>query len=213
MQATSDLARLAGEALGEGGDDGIMLGGHHRGHVEGVANKHTSGLEILAPIWRPELRSNGATPTSEATWRRVRDPSSGSRAIRVAARTGPTAGTLRSRSLSSARSSCSAISSTRQRSSLASVLSIDALRAVTRRRSRPSRRCSSWLMQSRMASWVWRRTSRCSARRSRRGIAPELVLLRVGAGELGDGAGIEAIGLGQPALQLGKAAHRSGLSR
>ena len=68
--------------------------------------------------------------------------------------------------------------------------------AITRRRSRPSRRCSSWLMQSRMASWVWRRTSRCSARRSR--------LDRAGAGapaarcgRTRDGASIEAVGLGR----------------
>src|SRR4029077_14906497 len=45
------------------------------------------------------------------------------------------------------------------------------------------------------------------------GIAPELALLRPGAGELGDGAGIETVGLGQPALQLGEAAPPQRITR
>jgi len=43
----ANLARLPGEALGKDGDSGIVSRGHHGGHVECIANEHTSGLDAL----------------------------------------------------------------------------------------------------------------------------------------------------------------------
>ena len=50
------------------------------------------------PRWRPLSRAIGATPTSAAISFRFRAPSSGSSAMSVAARIGPTPRTLCSRS-------------------------------------------------------------------------------------------------------------------
>ena len=54
---------------------------------------HTERLPFIVPL----SRLRGATPTREAICLRLRRPSSGNCASRVAANTGPTPGTLRSR--------------------------------------------------------------------------------------------------------------------
>jgi hypothetical protein len=61
----ANLARLAGEALGKDGDGGIVLGGHHRGHVECIAKEHTSGLDALGA----DLSAGAAIEGSDADQR------------------------------------------------------------------------------------------------------------------------------------------------
>ena len=203
----TNLARLAGEALGEGGDDGIMLGGHHRGHVEGVANKHTSGLDTLGA----DLAAGAAIEGSDPDQR-------GNLATGQGSEFGQQGDQGGGQDRADRRHAAQAFAELGQIVVLGDQLDQAAVELGKRPLHRRFARCHK-TAQAAVAQVLELVDAvadgvlgvaphqQMLGQTLPAGIAPELAFLRVGAGELGDGAGIEAIGLGQPALQLSKAAH------
>ncbi len=83
----ANLAFLPRESLVEGCDDRVVPGGHHRGHVEGLAYERAPALDALGAI----LAARAAIEGSDADQRGHLTPgqgiaSSGNRAIRVVVR-------------------------------------------------------------------------------------------------------------------------------
>ncbi len=82
-------------------NDRVTAGGHQGRHVEGRAHGGAAPQHVRGPRTVPLSRLRGATPTSAAIWRRVKVPNSANSATRVRLRTGPTPGTLWSKSVCS----------------------------------------------------------------------------------------------------------------
>src|SRR5215475_6928641 len=91
----ANLSWLASQTLGKSLDGRISSRCDHGRHVEGIAYQGSSGLDSFAADLAPRTAIERSDTNQCRDLPPGQDPSSGSRAIRVVARTGPTPGTVR----------------------------------------------------------------------------------------------------------------------
>ena len=197
------------KTLVEGSEDRIEPGGHQGSHVQGSPYLTRPPHTLRFPLMVPLSRLKGATPTRAAISARFKVPSSGRSDKRVMDRTGPTPGVLRSSWSLSLQMGEERMKSPKSRSRSARLSSNHRMCSWTLGRiRRPAVRSRFFSAVIISTSWRRRATSAASSRvpASGRGLGAGRT-----ASEMGQGTGIQGIGLGQFTGGTGEVPHLPGV--